>query len=333
MARLLHTLDQLCAPGSLGAPLSALSLTPASDLAAISAFNDTEHPLDELDTEDTGLLPDLLSRTARDHADATALVFEGEALDYAELEARSNALARHLISLGAGPDTVVAIALERSFEMVIALMAVLKAGGAYLPLDPDYPQDRLAYMLEDSKADILVTRKEISDRLSLVHNHAPAHDAPAHIVSLEDTRLHAALDSLATHAITQDERNTPLKPDHLAYVIYTSGSTGKPKGVGNTHAGVVNLVASQADGFNVKPGDRVLQFAALSFDAAVSEALVTLGTGSTLVLSTKDCRLSSDALSVFIQEHSVSHATLPPALVQTMEKEQLAPLTLSLIHI
>ena len=234
---LLHTLDQLCAPGSLGAPLSALSLTPASDLAAISAFNDTEHPLDELDTEDTGLLPDLLSRTARDHADATALVFEGEALGYAELEARSNALARHLISLGAGPDTVVAIALERSFEMVIALMAVLKAGGAYLPLDPDYPQDRLAYMLEDSKADILVTRKEISDRLSLVHNHAPAHDAPAHIVSLEDTRLHAALDSLATHAITQDERNTPLKPDHLAYVIYTSGSTGKPKGVGNTHAG------------------------------------------------------------------------------------------------
>ena len=108
--RLLHTLDQLCAPGSLGAPLSALSLTPASDLAAISAFNDTEQ---QLDTEDTGLLPDLLSRAARDHADATALMFEGEALGYAELEARSNALARHLISLGAGPDTVVAIALEQ----------------------------------------------------------------------------------------------------------------------------------------------------------------------------------------------------------------------------
>ena len=122
-----------------------MNSTPASDLAAISVFTATAH---EVDTGDTGLLPDLLSRTARDHADATALVFEGEALGYAELEARSNALARHLISLGVGPDTVVAIALERSFEMVIALMAVLKAGGAYLPLDPDYPQDRLEAALK-----------------------------------------------------------------------------------------------------------------------------------------------------------------------------------------
>ena len=309
MARLLHTLDQLCAPGSLGAPLSALSLTPASDLAAISAFNDTEHPLDELDTEDTGLLPDLLSRTARDHADATALVFEGEALGYAELEARSNALARHLISLGAGPDTVVAIALERSFEMVIALMAVLKAGGAYLPLDPDYPQDRLAYMLEDSKADILVTRKEISDRLSLVHNHAPAHDAPAHIVSLEDTRLHAALDRMATHAITQDERNTPLKPDHLAYVIYTSGSTGKPKGVGVVHQNLTAFIASFSD--LIKPEQTLLALTTLGFDIAGLELFVPLTCGARIALLNSKRSKDPDALV------SEAHKLLPDVIQAT----------------
>ena len=322
---LLHTLDQLCAPGSLGAPLSALSLTPASDLAAISAFNDTEHPLDELDTEDTGLLPDLLSRTARDHADATALVFEGEALDYAELEARSNALARHLISLGAGPDTVVAIALERSFEMVIALMAVLKAGGAYLPLDPDYPQDRLAYMLEDSKADILVTRKEISDRLSLVHNHAPAHDAPAHIVSLEDTRLHAALDRMATHAITQDERNTPLKPDHLAYVIYTSGSTGKPKGVGNTHDALFNRIRWMAADLSFNKHHSVLQKTAFGFDVSVWEFILPLLYGARMVIARPSGHKDPNYLSSVIEDQQITTLHFVPSMLDAFLESEPEP--------
>ena len=325
MARLLHTLDQLCAPGSLGAPLSALSLTPASDLAAISAFNDTEHPLDELDTEDTGLLPDLLSRTARDHADATALVFEGEALGYAELEARSNALARHLISLGAGPDTVVAIALERSFEMVIALMAVLKAGGAYLPLDPDYPQDRLAYMLEDSKADILVTRKEISDRLSLVHNHAPAHDAPAHIVSLEDTRLHAALDRMATHAITQDERNTPLKPDHLAYVIYTSGSTGKPKGVGNTHDALFNRIRWMAADLSFNKHHSVLQKTAFGFDVSVWEFILPLLYGARMVIARPSGHKDPNYLSSVIEDQKITTLHFVPSMLDAFLESEPEP--------
>ena len=126
--------------------MASLRLTPPADLALLAGFNATARALPG------GLLPDLLSDRAAERGTAAAVVFGDASLSYAELEARSNALARHLIGLGVGPDAVVAIALPRNFEMVVALLAVLKAGGAYLPLDPDYPQDRLRFMLEDSRA-------------------------------------------------------------------------------------------------------------------------------------------------------------------------------------
>ena len=142
-------------------PLAALSLTPPADLALLAGFNATARALPG------GLLPDLLSDRAAERGPAAAVVFGDASLSYAELEARSNALARHLIGLGVGPDAVVAIALPRSFEMVVALLAVLKAGGAYLPLDPDYPQDRLRFMLEDSRANVLISRSDVLEELGL----------------------------------------------------------------------------------------------------------------------------------------------------------------------
>ena len=188
------------------------------------------------------------------------------ALSYGELEARSNALGRYLIGLGVGPDAVVGIALPRSFEMVIALVGVLKAGGAYLPLDPEYPEDRLRYMLGDSGADVVISRSDVLERLGLggidtntntttdtdtLPNTNTSTDLtdsfviPTHILCVDDAGLSAALADQETARISNAERVAPLRPEHLAYVIYTSGSTGRPKGVGNTHGGAINLVAAQ----------------------------------------------------------------------------------------
>ena len=174
-------------------------------------------------------------------------------LSYGELEARSNALGRYLIGLGVGPDAVVGIALPRSFEMVIALVGVLKAGGAYLPLDPDYPEDRLRYMLGDSGADVVISRSDVLERLglggidtntsTLLDTNTDSFVIPTHILCVDDAGLSAALADQETTRISNAERVAPLRPDHLAYVIYTSGSTGRPKGVGNTHGGVIACLA------------------------------------------------------------------------------------------
>ena len=156
------------------------------------------------------------------------MVFGDASLSYAELEARSNALARRLIGLGVWPDAVVAIALPRSFEMVVALVGVLKAGGAYLPLDPDYPQDRLRFMLEDSRANVLISRSDVLVALGAEETLR----GPSQILCLDEESLADTLTHYGTDRIADVERHRPLRPDHLAYVIYTSGSTGRPKGCG-----------------------------------------------------------------------------------------------------
>ncbi|SIR40503.1 Transposase, partial [Rhizobium sp. RU35A] len=148
-AVLVGVLEQFVS-GASDRSLSSLRLAAPSDVALIGTFNGTAHAVE------AGVLPDLLSERAAERRDAAAVVFGEDALCYDELEARSNRLARHLIGLGVGPDDVVGIALERGFDMVVSLCAVLKAGGAYLPLDPDYPAERLRYMLEDSGASVVI---------------------------------------------------------------------------------------------------------------------------------------------------------------------------------
>ena len=207
--------------------------------------------------------------------DAVAVVFEDERLSYGELDARANQLAHHLRALGVGPEMVVGLCLERSLEMMVGLLGILKAGGAYLPLDPDYPPERLAFMLADAGAPVLVTR-------TALRAHLPAHDTSsdggvriddAHIV-----RLDADWPAIARQPTTAPA--TGLAPHHPAYVIYTSGSTGTPKGVVVTHGGFPNLAAAQIERLAITPGARVLQFASLSFDAAVSEIVTALASGA-----------------------------------------------------
>src|SRR5437868_5413889 len=189
--------------------------------------------------------------------------------------------------------------------MVIGLLGILKAGGAYLPLDPNYPRERLAFMLADAGCPVLVTQSALLDRL-------PDNAADRQIVRLDADA--PVIESQLSTAPPLD-----LDPRHPAYVIYTSGSTGTPKGVVVEHGGIPNLAAAQIDRFAIAVGDRVLQFASPSFDAAVSEIATTLMVGATLVLPADE--RGGDALANLIVEKNVTHATLPPVLLASLSED------------
>jgi non-ribosomal peptide synthetase component F len=196
--------------------------------------------------------------------DAPAVVAEAGALSYGELDRRANRLARHLQAQGVGPDAIVGLCLPRTADMVVAILGILKAGAAYLPLDPDYPAERIAFMLSDAQVPVLVTSEAIDEDL-------PAYWGRTVLIDADWPRIAAQEESAPDCAAA---------PDSLAYVIYTSGSTGTPKGVMLSHRGLANLAFAQAEIFGAGPGDRVLQFARLGFDAAVWEVAMALTAGA-----------------------------------------------------
>src|SRR5437660_61193 len=242
-------------------------------------------------------LPQLFAAQAAATPDAVAVVFAGEQLSYGELDARANQLVHHLRALGVGAESVVGVCLERSLELVVALIAILKAGGGYLPLDPEYPAERLHYMLADAGAAVLISARGLRDRV----------DAPG----VRRLELDGAAAAIAAHP-----KSAPadvLGPHNLAYVIYTSGSTGTPKGVAVTHGGIPHLAAAQIDRFAITSHARVLQFASASFDAAVSEIATALVAGAKLVLA--PAQREGDALARVRCAQTVSHAMVPPAIL------------------
>jgi len=320
LARLNTTLDRLCASGD-ATPLAGLALADAAELSALSGFNATAA------VPESGMppraLPGLLSSQALLHADLAAVADgNGGRLSYGELEARSNRLARELLSRGAGPETVVAVGLERSLEMVAAVVAAIKVGAAYLPLDVTYPPARLSYMLSDSGARLLMTVRALRERFA--PEVAGAGSGPA-VLLLDEEALCSSVASRSAAPVGDEERPGPLTPDSLAYLIYTSGSTGRPKGVGNTQRGVLNLVAAQRRGLDLAPGDRVLQFATQGFDLAVHDMLVTLAAGATLCVPAEAVRLDEDALAEFVREQRITHAFFVPSVLSSCRAESLAP--------
>jgi amino acid adenylation domain-containing protein len=223
---------------------------------------------------------------------ATALVFESQTLSYAELDAQANAAAHRLQPKLQGDDPLVAICLNRSLEMVVAVLATLKAGAAYVPLDPEYPADRLRFMLEDAKVSAL-----------LVHS--------CHSALFGDTNVPTYTEDL----FCKEEQNTMRLPagsiDDFAYVIYTSGSTGQPKGVAMPHRPLVNLIHWQHAAGHARRDATTLQFAPLSFDVSFQEIFVTLCGGGTLVLTTDDQRLDPERLIPFINAQKVERIFMP----------------------
>jgi len=246
----------------------------------------------------TGIVQ-LFEAQAEKTPEAVALVFGTQNLSYGELNARANRLAHTLIASGVAADAPVGIALERSPEMIVALLAVLKAGGAYLPLDPDYPAHRLAFMLEDSGARIVITLETLRPGLP------------------QATQYHLCLDAEGATIAAQPEHNPdrPVAPEQLAYVIYTSGSTGKPKGVAVEHGSLAQHCHAIQAYFELTPGDRVLQFASFSFDASVEQIVPTLCCGAALILPVHGLA-SPEELDHFLRQHRVSVAHLPPAFFE-----------------
>ncbi|MFI0717423.1 amino acid adenylation domain-containing protein, partial [Streptomyces inhibens] len=235
---------------------------------------------------------------------AVAVEFGDRQLTYEELNTRADRLARYLMGRGVGPDTVVAVAMERTPELVVAMLGVMKAGGAYLPVDPSYPAERIGFMLDDAQPALLLTDGPTARTL-------PHSDVPKVLLDEETTA-----DGVAAQ-LTDDERWASRFPAQAAYVIYTSGTTGRPKGTTVTHEGLAGLAATQRERLVVDSSSRVLQFASPSFDAAVWELVMALGSGATLVLPRYEV-LVGDTLVEVLAEQRITHMTVTPSVLETV---------------
>ncbi|WP_457033053.1 amino acid adenylation domain-containing protein, partial [Kitasatospora sp. P5_F3] len=223
-----------------------------------------------------------------------------------------------LIGRGIGPEDVVALALPRSVDLVIAALAVLKAGAAYLPLDPDYPTDRITAMIEDARPSLVITTADLTERL-------PVDPTRLHLTDHPDHAWQPGTDP------TDADRRTPLRPEHPAYMIYTSGSTGRPKGVLVTHTGLPGLIATMAERFAVTAADRVLQFASPSFDASVMELLMALPNGAALVVPPAGAVLAGETLAAVLADQRVSLTLIPPTVLATVQPARLEHLRTLLV--
>ncbi len=237
--------------------------------------------------------------------DAVALIFNNQHLTYRDLNHRANQLAKHLQSLGVGTEILVGICIERSLEMVVALLAILKAGGAYVPLDPGYPQERLAFMLSDTQVSVLLTQKELVTKL-------PTHTAL--VICLD-----ADWNTIAQNK--KDNLSTSVTADNLAYVMYTSGSTGTPKGVSVIHRGVVRLV-KETNYAQLTPEEVILQLAPISFDASTFEIWGCLLNGGRLVIYPPNTP-SLEELGQIIQQYQVTTLWLTAGLFHLIVDEKI----------
>ena len=262
-------------------------------------WNDTQ-----CDYPDTVCLHQLFEQQVERTPDALALTFEDTSLTYRELNTRANGFAHELQTLGVGPDALVGVCMERSLEMVVALLATLKAGGAYVPLEPSYPQERLGYIIEDAHISIILTQTRFRDLLS---HHTP-------VLYLDDEQI------LAT---CQHEENpvSEVTPDNLVYVIYTSGSTGRPKGVMNIHRALANRLHWMQQSYHLTDEDRVMQKTPFSFDVSVWEFFWPLLYGSHLVIARPKGHQDAAYLASLIQEQRITTMHFVPSMLRAFLAE------------
>ncbi|WP_158696966.1 non-ribosomal peptide synthetase [Streptomyces ipomoeae] len=247
----------------------------------------------------------------RRNPEAPALIGADEALSYAQLNARSNRLARLLLAHGAGRDRPVGLLLPRSADYVIAAVAVLKSGAAFLPLDPSHPAKRLAMMAGDARPVVIVTDAQAEAEAGIPEGI----ETLAPLLRLDD----GVPQALPDDDLTDADRRVPLRAGDLAYVIYTSGSTGTPKGVGLTHRGIGPMAQAQAAHLKVTPHSRVLAFSSPSFDASFWEMSMALLHGAALVVGRRGRLLPDAELAALLTDWDVTHATLPPSVAGALE--------------
>ena len=281
-------------------PLADLPLLSAAEAEELRAWSQGAPAVAGAPTA-----PELFAAQAERAPTAPALLQGEERITYGELAHRAEELARHLRSLGIGPESLAALCFGRSPRLVEAVLGTLFAGGAYLPLDPDYPPERLRLLLEDSGARFLLTTSGLAGRLSALAGPA------VRIVPLDREWTDGSSQGFSPAL-------PPLHPEQLAYVIYTSGSTGRPKGVQVRHGGIPNLAAAQRRAFDVGPGGRVLQFSSPSFDASVWEMWMALASGAALVLAPREELLPGPGLLALLGRQGITHATLPPTALAAL---------------
>ena len=303
--------------GHLQILLEAMVRNPEIRISELPVLTDSERTQQLVDWNQTETaeypsarcIHELFEQQVERTPQAIALAFDGVRLTYRETNDRANQLAQYLRRRGVGPEVRVGICIERSIEMVVAVLGVLKAGGAYVPLDAEYPAERLAYMLEDAQTALLLTQETLLERFA-------AQRAP--VVCLDREWETIGRESTANP-------DAQCAPENLAYVIYTSGSTGRPKGVAVAHRGVVNLAHTQMAAFGLNASSRVLQFASLSFDASVSEWVTALLSGARLVLAARNT-LIADLMNV-LQAEAITVVTLPPSVLGTLPSAWLEDLS------
>ncbi|MFB7721388.1 amino acid adenylation domain-containing protein [Nocardia sp. NPDC056100] len=287
--------------------------TPVGDLPLLSG---TEYELlthvhdDEVTA--TALLPDLFTAGVALGRERTAIRYRGHSISYGELDDYTSQLARVLIERGVGPEQLVAVAFPRSFEMVAAVLAIAKAGGAHVPVDPAYPADRVRHMITDSGVVLGITGFAQLDGL------------PGEVewLCLDDAAVDGRCLAQSAEPVTDLDRRTPLRLRHPAYVIYTSGSTGMPKGVTVTHAGLGGLAEYTAERYGVRPGDRSLHNCSPSFDPSVLEWVSAFSTGATLVIAPSEI-MGGPELAELIRAEDVDHAVFTPAVLGTLDPADL----------
>jgi amino acid adenylation domain-containing protein len=275
-------------------------MTPAEERQLLIEFNSTdrEFPADTC-------LHQLFESQAERVPEATAIIFENERVSYAELNERANRLAHYLRRQGVGSEIAVAISLQRSVEAIIAILGVLKAGGFCVPLDPDYPQQRLAFMLQDSAASLLLTRREFLPDIS---------DSALRIIQLD-------VEGEAISAQSSENPESEVSAENLAFVIYTSGSTGQSKGVTLNHQGLVNRLTWGQAAYQMTADDRVLQFFSYCFDFAVWEVFTALVVGAGLVLARPKGQQDASYLVRLMAEQKVSILGCVPSMFDVMLDE------------
>lgn len=274
-------------------PLAEYPIMPPGDAETLASWNQTA-----LDVDGDATLHGLFRQSALKSPDTIALVEGERTCTYGELDRRSDLLAGYLVrAFGASPGQVVGVGVPRSIDMVVALLGVLKSGAAYLPLDPSLPIDRLAWMIEDSRAIAIIGRDDVVDAFSATAPSVPLiHERDA----------------------AEEETPPPMAgcSDDLAYVIYTSGSTGRPKGTLNRHRGVCNRVQGMRAQFGLTEADRVLQKTPLGFDVSVSEIFWPLASGATLVLASPDGHRDPSYLYDLLRDQGVTVAHFVPSMLQ-----------------
>ena len=293
-------------------PLWVLPLTPPGEASRVIQMLNSP----KLKTPSFQPVPRLFEKQVEKTPDTVALAMPSlvngqwqlQTLTYEALNARANRMARWLQANGVTPETIVAVSLPRTPQMVETLLAILKAGGAYLPIDPTYPEERVRFLLNDSQARLFITVSEVKKRLGEIPIPTVVLDQDLQDIETDDHNL-----------------EIPIHENQLAYIIYTSGSTGIPKGVMIEHHSLANYIQHAVNYFALYPGDRVLQFASFSFDAAAEEIYPTLVSGATLVLRTDAMIASPEVFFQNLKEFDISVLDLPTAywhqLVSAMEKD------------